>query len=89
MLTVSTHPSQPVIKPFNGIPCWESLIRIKDRPKASNKLSLNDRVERLFAVLTCRCLTIKDVADFIRVGEATVWQWIKQGELIAVGVGRE
>jgi len=40
-------------------------------------------------MLTRRFLTVKDVADLIQVGEATVRQWIKQGELIAVDVGRE
>ena len=43
----------------------------------------------MIAVLTRRFLTVKDVADLIQVGEATVRQWIKQGELIAVDVGRE
>jgi len=40
-------------------------------------------------VLARRSLTVKDASDLIQVGEATVRQWIKQGELIAVVVGRE
>jgi len=40
-------------------------------------------------VLTRKFLPLKDVADLIQVGEATVRQWIKRGELIAVDVGRE
>ena len=41
------------------------------------------------ALLTRRFLTVKDVAELIQVGEATVRQWIKQGELNAIDVGRE
>jgi len=40
-------------------------------------------------VLTRRLLTVKEVADLIQVGEATVRHWIKQGDLNAVDVGRE
>lgn len=43
----------------------------------------------VIALLTRRFLTVKDVADLIQVGEATVRQWIKQGELNAIDVGRE
>ena len=40
-------------------------------------------------MLTRKFLPLKDVADLIQVGEATVRQWIKRGELIAVDVGLE
>ena len=40
-------------------------------------------------MLTRRFLTVKDIADLIQVGEATVRNWIRQGELNAVDVGRE
>ncbi|GER06686.1 excisionase [Iodidimonas muriae] len=33
--------------------------------------------------------TVKDVADLLQVGEATVRRWIKTGELRAIDIGRE
>lgn len=32
--------------------------------------------------------TVKDVADLLKIGEATVRRWIKDGELRAIDIGR-
>jgi excisionase family DNA binding protein len=40
-------------------------------------------------MLTRQFLTVKEVADLLKVGEATVRHWIKGGELRAFDVGRE
>jgi len=40
-------------------------------------------------VLSRQFLTVKDVADLLRVGEPTVRHWIKDADLRAVDVGRE
>ena len=32
--------------------------------------------------------TVKDVADMLKVGEATVRRWIRDGELRAIDIGR-
>ena len=33
-------------------------------------------------------LTVKEVADFLRVGRVTVWRWCKEGTIPACRVGR-
>ena len=33
-------------------------------------------------------LTIKEVADYLRLSKTTVWRWCKSGELPAFKVGR-
>jgi len=40
-------------------------------------------------VLSQQFLSVKDVADLLKVGEAAVRSWIKHGDLRAVDVGRE
>jgi excisionase family DNA binding protein len=40
-------------------------------------------------MLTRKFMTVREVADLAQVGEATVRQWIKQGDLRAIDVGRE
>ena len=40
-------------------------------------------------VLTRKFMTVKDVADLVRVSEATVRQWIRLRELRAIDLGRE
>jgi len=40
-------------------------------------------------MLTRQFLTVKEVADLLKVGEVTVRHWIKGGELRAIDVGRE
>jgi len=40
-------------------------------------------------MLTRQFLTVKEVADLLKVGETTVRHWIKDGELRAIDVGRE
>ncbi|MBX9749363.1 MAG: helix-turn-helix domain-containing protein [Roseococcus sp.] len=40
-------------------------------------------------MLTRKFMTVREVADLAQVGEATVRQWIKAGELRAIDVGRE
>jgi excisionase family DNA binding protein len=34
-------------------------------------------------------LTVKDVADLLKIGEATVRRWIRNAELRAIDLGRE
>lgn len=40
-------------------------------------------------MLTRQFLSVKDVADLLKVGEVAVRTWIKDGDLRAVNVGRE
>lgn len=40
-------------------------------------------------MLTRQFLTVKEVADLLKIGEVTVRHWIKGGELRAIDVGRE
>jgi excisionase family DNA binding protein len=40
-------------------------------------------------MLTRQFMTVKEVADLLKVGEVTVRHWIKGGELRAIDVGRE
>lgn len=40
-------------------------------------------------MLTRRFMTVREVAELTQVGEATVRQWIKDGTLRAIDVGRE
>ena len=40
-------------------------------------------------MLTRQFLSVKDVADLLKVGEVAVRNWIKEGDLRAVNVGRE
>lgn len=40
-------------------------------------------------MLTRQFLTVKEVADLLKVGEVTVRHWIKGSELRAIDVGRE
>jgi excisionase family DNA binding protein len=40
-------------------------------------------------MLSQQFLTVKDVADLLKVGEVTVRHWIKDGDLRAIDVGRE
>jgi len=40
-------------------------------------------------MLTRQFLSVKEVADLLKVGEATVRRWIKDGALRAINVGRE
>jgi len=40
-------------------------------------------------MLTRQFLTVKDVADLLKIGEVTVRHWVKDGELRAIDVGRE
>lgn len=40
-------------------------------------------------MLTRKFMTVREVAELAQVGEATVRQWIKQGDLRAIDVGRE
>lgn len=40
-------------------------------------------------MLTRQFLTVREVADLLKVGEVTVRHWIKSGELRAIDVGRE
>ncbi len=40
-------------------------------------------------MLTRKFMTVREVADLTQVGEATVRQWIKQGDLRAIDIGRE
>jgi excisionase family DNA binding protein len=40
-------------------------------------------------VLSQQFLSVKDVADLLKLGEAAVRSWIKHGDLRAVDVGRE
>jgi len=39
--------------------------------------------------LTRQFLTVKEVADLLKIGEVTARHWIKGGELRAIDVGRE
>lgn len=41
------------------------------------------------AMLTRKFMTVREVAELAQVGEGTVRQWIKQGDLRAIDVGRE
>lgn len=40
-------------------------------------------------MLSQQFLSVKDVADLLKVGEAAVRSWIKHGDLRAIDVGRE
>jgi excisionase family DNA binding protein len=40
-------------------------------------------------MLSQQFLSVKDIADLLKVGEAAVRSWIKLGDLRAVDVGRE
>lgn len=40
-------------------------------------------------MLTRPFLSVKDVADLLKVGEATVRHWIKESRLRAINLGRE
>lgn len=40
-------------------------------------------------MLSQKFLSVKDVADLLKVGEAAVRSWIKHGDLRAVDIGRE
>jgi excisionase family DNA binding protein len=40
-------------------------------------------------MLTRQFLSVKEVAELFKVGEATVRHWIKDGSLRAINVGRE
>ena len=40
-------------------------------------------------MLTRKFMTVREVADLTHVSEVTVRQWIKQGDLRAIDVGRE
>lgn len=40
-------------------------------------------------MLSQKFLSVKDVADLLKVGDAAVRSWIKHGDLRAVDVGRE
>lgn len=40
-------------------------------------------------MLSRQFLSVKDVADILKVGEVAVRSWIKHGDLRAVDVGRE
>ncbi|PKP71307.1 MAG: DNA-binding protein [Alphaproteobacteria bacterium HGW-Alphaproteobacteria-5] len=39
-------------------------------------------------MITEQFQTVRDVADMLKVGEATVRRWIKDGELRAIDIGR-
>ncbi|MEQ9607430.1 MAG: helix-turn-helix domain-containing protein [Kiloniellaceae bacterium] len=40
-------------------------------------------------MLSRQFLTVKDVAELLKIGEATVRHWIRAGDLRAIDVGRE
>lgn len=40
-------------------------------------------------MLSRQFYTVKDVAELLKIGEATVRHWIRDGELRAIDVGRE
>ena len=40
-------------------------------------------------MLSRQFLTVKDVAELLKIGEATVRHWIRDGDLRAIDVGRE
>lgn len=40
-------------------------------------------------MLSQKFLSVKDVADLLKVGDAAVRSWIKHGDLRAIDVGRE
>lgn len=40
-------------------------------------------------MLTRPFMTVREVADLLKIGEVTVRHWIKGGELRAIDVGRE
>ncbi len=52
-------------------------------------MAAHGRVLGEYDMLTRQFLTVREVADLLKVGEVTVRHWIKGGDLRAIDVGRE